>query len=274
VQAFSQQKGYNKRAISISVKVSTIRRRDMGDKINLTLDVREEQGKKVAKLRKEGFVPGVVYGHGFEPVLVKAEYNIIEKAVRSAGLHSPVNITIGSKKRITLIKDVDRDPVKARIRHVSFHAVNANEVVNAEVPIRLIGIGESAAEKAGLIVLQAIESLEIKAKPGDLPEVIELSIVDLATDEDKITLADITLPEGVEYTDVEQDLELVVANVYEPAALEAANEAAAGDAPTDDPAEVETEFGADTPQDTQAEETRPGGKSQDEPKQSNVDANK
>ncbi|MGH7218077.1 MAG: 50S ribosomal protein L25 [Candidatus Microsaccharimonas sp.] len=246
----------------------------MGDKINLKLDVREEQGKKVAKLRKEGFVPGVVYGLGFDPILVKSEYNIIEKAVRDAGLHSPVHITIDNKKKITLIKDIDRDPVKSRIRHVSFHAVKANEVVHAEVPIRLIGGGESVAEKAGLIVLQAIEAVEIKAKPADLPEALEISIVDLATDEDKITLADVTLPDGVEYADIEQDLELVVANVYEPAALEAANEAAAGDAPTDSPEDVETEHGADTPQETQAEETRPGGKSQDEPKQSNVDANK
>ncbi len=246
----------------------------MGEKINLKLDVRQEQGKKVARLREQGFVPGIVYGHGFEPILVKSEYNVIEKAVREAGMHSPVNITIDGKKKITLIKDIDRSPVKSRIRHVSFHAVSANEVVHAEVPIHLIGQGESVAEKAGLIVLQAIESVEIKAKPGDLPESLEISIADLATDDDKITLADVTLPEGVEYADIEQDLDLVVANVYEPAALEAANEAAAGDAVEEDIAEIEAENGADTPQDSQAEETKPGGKLQAEPKQSNVDANK
>lgn len=246
----------------------------MGDKINLTLHTREEQGKKVSRLRREGFVPGVVYGQGIDPILVKSEYNVIEKVIREAGKHTPVHITVDGKSRITLIKDIDRNPVKSLIRHVSFHAVKANEVVTAEVPIRLVGEGESAAEKAGLIVLQAIETVEIKAKPAHLPEALEISIVELATDEDKITLADVTLPEGVEYADVEQDLELVVANVYEPAALEAANEAAAGDATIDDASEVEAEHGSDTPQDTQAVETRPGGKLQDEPKQSNVDANK
>lgn len=246
----------------------------MGDKINLTLDSRELQGKKVARLRQQGLVPGVVYGVGFDPILVQAEYNVIEKVVRDAGKHTPVHLTIEGKKRIALIKDIERNQVKARIQHVSFHAVKAGDVVTAEVPIRLIGQGESEAEKAGLIVLQAIESVEIKAKPADLPEALEVSIVNLATDEDKITLADIALPEGVEYADVEQDLELVVANVYEPAALEAANEAAAGDAEDPSAAGVEAENGADTPQDTQAEETRPGGKGQDEPKQSNVDANK
>jgi len=246
----------------------------MGDKINLTLDIREQQGKKVAKLRREGIVPGVMYGHGFDPILVQAEYNVLDKVVREAGKHTPVNVTVEGKKRIALIKDNDRNTVHAQLRHVSFHAVKANEVVHAEVPIHLIGEGESEAEKAGLIVLQAIEVVEIKAKPADLPEALEVSIIELATDEDKITLADIALPEGVEYADVEQDLDLVVANVYEPAALEAANEAAAGDAEDPSASDVDAEHGSDTPQDTQAEESRPGGKLQDEPKQSNVDANK
>lgn len=213
----------------------------MGDKINLKLDTRTLQGKKVVGLRREGIVPGVVYGHGFEPLLVQSEYNVVEKVVREAGKHTPVHVTIDGKKKITLIKDIERDPVKARIQHVSFHAVKANESVTAEVPIHLIGVGESPAEKAGLMVLQAIESVMIKAKPADLPEALEVSIEGLATDEDKITFADLTLPEGVEFADVEQDLELVIANVYEPAALEAANEAAAGDA-TDD-TEVAAENG-------------------------------
>lgn len=246
----------------------------MGDKINLKLDIREEQGKKVVNLRRTGFVPGVIYGHGFDPILVKAEYNVIEKVAKEAGRHTPVYVTVDGKKKITIIKDIDREPVKARIRHVSFHAVKADEVVHAEVPIHLVGLGESAAEKAGLIILQAIEIVEIKAKPADLPEALEVSVANLVSDDDKITLADITLPEGVEYTDVDQDLDLVVANVYEPAALEAANEAAAGDAEDPSATDVEAENGADTTQDSQAEESKPGGKLQAEPKQSNVDANK
>jgi len=228
----------------------------MGDKINLKLDIREQQGKKVVGLRRQGYVPGVIYGEGFEPILVKSEYNLIEKAVRDAGKHTPVHVTIDNKKRIALIKDIDRDPVRLRIRHVSFHAVKANDVVQAEVPIHLTGKGESAAEKAGLIVLQAIEMVEIKAKPADLPESLEASIADLTTDDDKILLKDIPLPEGVEYADQEQDLELVVANVYEPAALEAANEATAGDAVDDDASQVEAENGAEVPDEAAAEESK------------------
>ena len=225
----------------------------MGDKINLTLAVRDQQGKKVSGLRRDGFVPGVVYGEGFDPILVKSEYGVIDKVVREAGKHTPVHITVDGKKKITLIKEIARDPVRSRILNVSFHAVKASDVVHAEVPIHLVGEGESPAERAGLIVLQAIETVEIKAKPADLPDSLEVSIAGLATDEDKITLADITLPAGVEYADVEQDLELVVANVYEPAALEAANEAAAGDATID--TEVEAENG-EAPAETEASDDK------------------
>lgn len=255
----------------------------MGDKINLTLDARTAQGKKVKKLREQGFVPGVVYGHGVEPVNVQAEYNIVEKAVRGAGKHTPVHLTIAGKKKIAMIKDIDADPVKSRIRHVSFHAVKQNEPVIAEVPIRLIGEGESEAEKAGLIVLQAIDKVEIKALPLDLPEALEVSITHLVAVGEQITLGEVTLPKGielVEHTDgreVEDEeapkhIDLVVASVYEPSALAAANEAAGGDA--EDESEVASENGSGDNEGTQDAETKPGGKLQDEPKQSNVDANK
>lgn len=225
----------------------------MGDKINLALDVREVQGKKVKQLRKEGVVPGVIYGHGFDAIMVQTPATVIEKIVRDAGKHTPVHVTVDGKKKITMIKDIDRDPVKARIRHVSFHAVKANEIVTAEVSIRLTGEGESEAEKTGLVVLQAIEQIEVRAKPADLPEALEASILNLATTEDKVTLGDITLPKGVEFADAEVDLELVVANVYEPAALQAANDAAGGDA--EDESEVEADNGGEEAVEAGAEVT-------------------
>lgn len=240
--------------------------------ISLKLTKRDAHGKKVAVLRKGGFVPSVVYGGHDEPVSTQSADIETTKVIKEAGKHTPVHLTIDGKKKLAIIKSIEIDPVKHRLVHVSFHAIKQNDVITTEVPIVLVGEGESAAEKAGLIVLQAIESVEVKAKPANLPESLEVSIVNLTTDEDKITLHDITLPEGVEYADVEQDLDLVVANVYEPAALEAANEAAAGDAT--DESEVEAEHGGEDLEGTQAPESKPGGKLQDEPKQSNVDANK
>ena len=258
-------------------------RREMGDKITLKIDERDVHGKKVANLRKEGLIPGVVYGPGIEPMSVQSIEGETRKVVAAAGRHTPIHLT-GSKRRVAMIKDVDVDPVKGVIRHISFHAVNIDEPVTAEVPVRLVGEGESEAEKAGLVVLQAIDQIMVKALPMDLPEAIEVSILELKEHGDRVILGDAKLPEGVEFVEhdsgheVEEGEEapsvtdLVVANVYEPAALAAANDAAGGDA--EDESEVEAENGGDSDQDSQAEETKPGGKNQDEPKQSNVDANK
>lgn len=201
--------------------------------ISLTLNMRDVTGKKVATLRAKGLVPSVIYGGKSDPILTQSEVVDTTKLVQAAGKHTPVHLTIDGKKKLAIIKTIDKDPIKHFIRHVAFHAIKQHEVITTEVPIVLIGQGESDAEKAGLMVLQAIEKVEVKAKPANLPEALELSIRGLASEEDKLTLADITLPEGVEFAELEQDLDLVVANVYEPSALQAANEAAGGSAEED-----------------------------------------
>lgn len=213
----------------------------MGDKISLKIEARDVHGKKVARLRTQGLTPAVVYGPGMEPQSVQADAGEVRKVVASAGKHTPVNLT-GAKKRIAMIKSVEYDPAKhGVIRHVAFHAVRADEPVHAEVPVRLVGEGESAAERAGLVVLQTIEKLEVKALPMDLPEALEVSILELAEAGDRVTVGNIVLPQGVEivehsdgHADEDEETEkpsimdLVVASVYEPSALQAANEAAAG----------------------------------------------
>lgn len=226
--------------------------------ISLKLDTRQAHGKKVAGLRRDGFIPSVVYGGHDAPISTQSADVETAKVIHSAGKHTPVHLTIDGKKKLAIIKDIEIDPVKHRVIHVSFHAIKQGDVITTEVPIVLTGEGESAAEKAGLIILQAIETIEVKAKPADLPESLEISILGLTTDEDKLTLHDVKLPTGVEFADLEQDLDLVVANVYEPAALEAANDAAAGDATID--TKVETDNGSDEAEAAPAEDAKPASK--------------
>jgi len=255
----------------------------MGDKITLTLDERTAHGKKVKALRREGITPGVVYGPGTDPIAVQADSVIMNKVLRSAGKHAPVHLTIGKIKKIAMIKDTDIDPLRNTINHVSFHAVKQNELVEAEIPVKLQGEGESEAERAGMIILQNIESLHVKALPMDLPDALLVDITGLKDSGDRVTVGDIVMPENVELVDNDSGhheegeethsvTELVVATAYEPSALAAANDAAGGDA--EDESAVEADNGGDTDQGSQTEETQPGGKLQDEPKQSNVDANK
>lgn len=211
--------------------------------ISLKLAERTAEGKKLAKLRDSGFIPSIVYGGQSQPIMTQSAQVETTKVVGAAGRHTPINISMDGKKKLAIIKSIDMDPVRHVLRHVAFHTIKTDDIITTEVPVVLIGQGESAAERAGLVILQAIERIEIKAKPADLPESLELSIIDLATTEDKITVSDIKLPEGVEFADVDQDMELVIANVYEPSALQAANEAAGGDAEEESAEEVPAENG-------------------------------
>lgn len=227
------------------------------DKISLSLDPRTVKGKKVAKLRSEGKIPGVVYGHGFEAISVQAPTLTIEKVVRQAGGHNPVHLNIDGKKKIAMIKNVAIDPTKNSLSHVEFHAVKQNEKVEAEIPIKLVGEGESIAEKAGLVVLKTLESLSVKALPMDLPESLEVDITGLAEPNQHVTVGDIKVPEGIEIDD--EAKEVVVASVWEPSALQAANEATGGDAEPGDEADVESEEGDSESQDTESEESDSSG---------------
>lgn len=245
----------------------------MAEKITLNLQPRTVSGKQIKHLRKEGFVPGVVYGSDTEATNVQAPYNEMEKVVHRAGKHHIVEATVDGAAKTVLIKSIDIDPVKHRVRHVAFHAVNRNEKVTTQIPIALTGEGESPAERAGLVILQAIENIEVQALPADLPDNLELSVLELAEAGERLTVGDIVLPRGVEFMHPEDVLELVVANVYEPSALQAANDAAGGDAEDAD-ADVPSDNGTEDSSEPQGGENRPGGKEQKEPKQSNVDAAK
>lgn len=237
----------------------------MGEKITLNITKREVFGKKVRALRRQGITPGVVYGFGMEAMPIQAEAREVLRVYRAAGKHAPVQLA-GSKRRIAMIKNVELNPVKSEIiLHISFHAVRTDEPVVAEIPIRLSGVGGSEAERAGLVVLQSLEKIEVKALPMDLPEALEVSISGLVKEGDRVTVGDIVLPAGVELIEHDDGREgtadddvtvkdLVIASVYGPGALAAANEAAAGEAESADAEQVEVASGNDGTEDEKTSE--------------------
>jgi large subunit ribosomal protein L25 len=193
---------------------------------SLNLVKRELTGKKAKSLREQGIVPSVVFG-GKEPILTQSEYIETDKAIRAAGYHSPIDLTIDGKKQMAMVKTVDMDPVKHLIRNIEFQAIKASSVVEATAPIKIVNYETSDASKAHLEILRVMEEVEVKAKPADLPETIEVDASKLAAAGDKLTVADIKLPKGVEFADKEIDAEAVIANVYDPAAEAAERDAKA-----------------------------------------------
>ncbi len=192
----------------------------------LKLEKREVVGKKVSGIRAKGLVPVAVYG-GKEPVLAASEYVPTEKVLKKAGYHSPIDLEIDGKKKMAIVKEVQIDPVSRQILNVGFQAISAREVVEATTPITVVNFEESEAAKTyHFAMTQGITEIAVKAKPAALPKELTIDASGLMNIEDKLTLAEIKLPEGVEYADKEIDLEQVVVSLYDPAAEAEKREAA------------------------------------------------
>ena len=211
------------------------------DTINLDLQPRKTIGKRLNHLRKTGLVPAVIHDHGKPSTHVQGDAVTLLKIWRQAGKHHAISITTGDHQFTALIKDATFDPKKHQLTHMVFNAVNLNQQVEADIPLRphySEGNDSSPAERSGLIVLAQLESVEVKATPSSLPDYLEYDAEKLINVGDHLTVADILIPEGVE---VLTELEHAIATVYEPSALAAANDAAGGDAEADQTPEDETE---------------------------------
>lgn len=214
------------------------------DTITLKATERKELGKAVKALRRAGQVPANMYERGKESVALSTQATEIAKVYNQAGKHHPVELIVDGKKHLAMIKDVDVDPVKNTLRHVAFHAVNRNETVEAEVPVKIEG--EIPAQKLSLLVLQNLDTVMVEALPAKLPDELFVPGEKLANEGDKVTVADIKAPEGVT---ILSDPETMVADVQVPkdqiaeadAALEEMKEAG----------EVEAEKGTDETEPTE-----------------------
>ena len=190
----------------------------------LSLTSRSVQGKKLGALRAAGQIPSVIYGDE-TPLLAASDYNATEKVLLAAGYHSPIELMLDGQPHLAIVKNISLDPVSRRIMNVEFQAVSADEVVEATTPIRVEGFEQSEAAKLHYTLMRVLEEIDVKAKPSELPQEIVVDGSKLATTEDRITVADLQLPAGVELADKELDPTTVVANVYDPAAEAAAREA-------------------------------------------------
>lgn len=212
----------------------------MSADIVIDLEKRDVLGKAVKHLRTAGLVPAVIHDHGKSSVHVTAPYTALVKAYKAAGKHHPVTLNADGKRYTALIKHVDIEPKRNELRHVVFNAVKANEKVTAEIPVHIKydeGNEATPAERAGLIVLHQLEAVQVEAVANKLPDVLYIDGEKLVAVGDHLTVADITAPAGVT---IKTEPEHQVAAVFEPSALQAANDAAGGDDTDADATEEET----------------------------------
>ena len=213
--------------------------------ISLDLQKRDVVRKRLAGLRKEGQVPAVVHNYGGKSILVTGDAVAMTKVFHQAGKHHPVNLTVDGKKHLALIKDIDREPAKNRIRHVVFQAIKQNEAVEAEIPVVFKEDTEIPAVRKSLMVLQQLDTVQVKALPKDLPDQLVVDPSSLVEVGDHITVADLVIPNGVTLlTESENQIAIVEMPKDQIAEANAAQEALAEDAGKPD-AETQEEAATD-----------------------------
>ncbi len=210
------------------------------DTISLAAEPREILGKRVNSLRAQGLAPANVYERGQQSMAISVPLTVLTKVYSEAGKHHPIELSVGTTKKLAMIKDVDVHPVTGIIRHVAFHAVKQNEKVEAEVPVVIPE--DNPAHRIGLMVIQTTDTLLVKAFPRDIPDELVADASKLTEAGDHLTVADIALPSDIELVDVEMDH--TIATVEEPkdqiAAAAAEEEASAAQ----DESTVESEHGS------------------------------
>lgn len=208
----------------------------------LTASRRTEMGKgAMRRLRREGLVPGVIYGAGKEPTLMQIQSNYLRKQLENEAFFSHIlSVNVDGEKTQAVVKDLQRSPKGQEVTHIDLLRVSASTELTMNVPLHFINEETSAGKKAGGVVSHLLMDVEIACMPKDLPEFIEVDLAEVEIGE-SVHLSGLKMPEGVRLTvDVtDPDVDHTVVSIQKAAELDVEpeegdvdgeGEAAAGDA--------------------------------------------
>ncbi|HXZ63055.1 MAG TPA: 50S ribosomal protein L25, partial [Acidimicrobiales bacterium] len=164
--------------------------------------------RAVRRLRREGKIPGVVYGRDTDPLPVTVEARELRVALNGeAGANQLLSVDTGSGTYLTLAREMQRHPVSQTVTHVDFVIIRRDEVISADVPISLVGEATEVAHGDGLVDQQMF-ALTINALPANIPTAVEVDVSGL-TIGGQVRVSDLALPAGVT-TDVDPEAAVVV----------------------------------------------------------------
>lgn len=165
--------------------------------ITLTAKTNRETGTRATRrLRREGLIPAVVYGHGMEPVSVAVHGPELRVALNGeAGLNQLIELNAEGTSYLVLAKVLQRHPVRGTLQHVDFQITSRDETVTVEVPITVIG-DAVAVRHAGGAIDQQVFTIAVSARPADIPTHLDVDISHLQPG-DIFRVAEVVLPAGV-----------------------------------------------------------------------------
>ncbi len=187
------------------------------EKVKLVVKHREASGTRAARrLRRQGLIPGVLYGHGRSAVALAVEPASLREALATeAGTHAVLEVVFEDQKKVhrAIVKDLQLDKVRHVVTHVDLQEVRLDEVVETRVALRFEGTSKGV--KMGGILDEALREVTVKGLVTEIPESLPVDITELGVG-DTLHVADITPPEGIEILD---DPELVLCSVLAPRAV-------------------------------------------------------
>lgn len=186
-----------------------------GERIKLEVSERETRGSAhTRRLRKEGLIPGVLYGRGKTPHAFCVQDRELRRVLTGAsGLHAILDVVLEGQTttHASILKDYQQDAITGRITHIDLQEVRLDQPIQAQVVIELVG--ESAGTKEGGVLSQVSREINVEALPMEIPERIEVDITDMHIG-DTLRLADVARQEGVTFLDDPE--ETVLATVTPP----------------------------------------------------------
>jgi large subunit ribosomal protein L25 len=200
----------------------------------IAAQARNDEGKGASRrLRRASFVPAVVYGAGQPAQSIQIEHNTILLAAKHEWFFSSVlDLNIDGKVQKVLVRDWQKHPFKQQMLHMDFLRINENEAIRVNVPIHFLNQEKSPAGKtAGVVISHNLNEVQISCLPKDLPEFIELDLVDLKPG-DIVHLSQLKLPANVEIPELhlgaDHDVAVVTAVTVQEEVDEAPAEGAEG----------------------------------------------
>lgn len=157
---------------------------------------RQKGSRPSGRLRAEGSIPGVLYGMGMEPIVLSVQWPELRRALNAeGGLSAPIRLRVAGKEHLTLVKELQRHPVRRDVLHVDFLAVDPDEEVTVEVQLALAGMDELGASVVDKVVL-LVHHLQVTAKPGAIPTELPVDVSHI-TEGQELWISDLKLPAGV-----------------------------------------------------------------------------
>ncbi|WP_419932812.1 50S ribosomal protein L25 [Candidatus Poriferisodalis sp.] len=167
------------------------------EQLKLIAETRHATGSGPSRrLRAEGKIPAVIYGHGSEPVSITLDRLRFRAALNAAGPNAIITLEVDGANHLTIVKDMQRDSIANRVTHVDFLLISLDERLVVDVPVRLVGEAVQAGRE-GAVVQQQLMSLHVESPAGVIPPALDVSVESLSL-ENPIRVSDLALPVGME----------------------------------------------------------------------------